>query len=116
MGQGQTQLGHAEGPRALDVFRLLHREHGGADDAAVERNVHHGHRDHAVDEPGAEGGDDGHGEQEVGKGHQRVDGAHDELVDPAADEAREEAAERSRERGQSGGGQPHHERDAGAEE
>ena len=110
----QAELRHAERPRALDILRLLHREHGGADDAPVERDIDHGHRDHAVDEPRAQRRDNGDREQEVREGHQGVDRSHDELVDPASDEAGQEPAERAREGGQGRRRQPHHERNARA--
>ena len=112
----EAQLGDPERPRGLDVLGLLHREHGGAHDAPVERNVDDGHRHHAVDEAGPEGRDDRDREEEVGEGHQGVDRAHDELIHPAAHEAGQQPADRARRGGERGGGETHHQRGARAVE
>jgi hypothetical protein len=81
-----------------------------------ERDVDDGHRDQRVHEAGAEHGDDGQRQQDVGKGHQHVDAAHDDVVGPPAVIARHDADGGPERGGDDRGGEAHGEAEPGAPE
>ena len=80
LGHDDLRVRHAGELGRVDEF-LVHDAHGHpADVAGEEGDVDGGHRDQCVHQAGAECRDNGQRQQDVGKGHQHVDAAHDDVV------------------------------------
>ena len=79
-----ARVAGAGGARALHERLLAEREHLPAHEAREARRVDDAHRHHHVEEPGAERGRDGHGQDQRREGLEGVDHPHQRVVDGPA--------------------------------
>jgi hypothetical protein len=73
----------ASGDSGLHILHFAEHDHGRANDARCARRVYGAERNDDVHQRGTEHGGDGNCEQDTGKRHQRVVGAHHHVVDAA---------------------------------
>ena len=71
-------------PRGIDKFLVRDANRDAPDVAGKERDVDGRHRDQRVEKPRPQRGNDRECQQDVGKGHQHIDAAHDQVVGPPA--------------------------------
>ena len=114
LGQDDAGVGHAREAGGIDEFLVRDADGYPPDIAREEGDVDGGHRDQRVHQAGTEGRDDGECEQDVGKGHEHVDAAHDDVVGAPAVIARDDAYGGPDGGGDEGGGETHGKRQAGA--
>ena len=91
LGQHDPGIGQAAQARRRHEVGAHDRQGGPAHTTGEERHVDHDDGQHRVEQSRTKGRNDGEREQEVGEGHQRIDGAHQRRVEPAAPERRQEA-------------------------
>ena len=107
LGQHDPRVALARQPRGIDEFAPRQAQRDPADVAREERHVDDGDGIERVEQPRPQHRDDGEREQDVGKGHDHVDAAHQPVVHAPARIARHQPDERSEERGDQRGRQAH---------
>ncbi len=113
-GQDDPAVPEARQARGVDELALGDGDGHAPDVAREERHVDGRNRDQRVQQARAERRHDGERQQDVGKGHQHVDAAHDDVVGAAADIARDHTDRRPDDAGQHRRREADRERKAGA--
>ena len=91
MAPDQAAVERAESPGRLHELAMLEGERLAADDARVGDPAAHHEHEHEVDLPRPEYREEGHPEEQNGKGELDVARAHEHIVEPAPVEAAEHA-------------------------
>ncbi len=107
-------VSHARQPGGINEFAASKAHRYAANVAGEERHVDRGHGDQCVHQAGAQGCDDRQRQQDIGKGHQHIDNAHDHVVDAPAEIARNDADGRADGGGDHRGGDTDRKRQSGA--
>ena len=99
VAQHDAERRGAHQPDRGDVVGIAHRQRFGARDAGIGRPGGDGDGEHRILDAGAERGDEGQRQDQLGKGEKDVGDAHQDRIDPAAGIAGDGADQQADRRG-----------------
>ena len=90
LGQDDPGVPHARKPRGVDEFAAREANGDAANIPGKEGHVDGGHGDERIHQTGPKGRDNGQRQQNIRKGHQHIDAAHDDVVCASAEVPRDD--------------------------